>query len=247
MIPQGRIPVNGTGFTRRGARTRPRTSWPRSSTPTWPRSRPAGRSIPRNGWGGTRRSPIGCARCLKSLHLVEAAAEALAIAPEPARGVGECASGEWGAEVSRPVQSSSDLPTPHSPLPTDSDGPTLGDFRVIRELGRGGMGVVYEAEQHSLGRRVALKVLPFAAAIDPRQIARFRVEAQAASHLNHPHIVPVYSVGCQQRRPLLRHAAHQRTDPRRADRRAPRPGRDRGPPRLPGGVGLDGIDVDART
>ena len=59
------------------------------------------------------------------------------------------------------------------------------------------MGVVYEAVEGSLGRRVALKVLPFAAAIDPRQIARFRVEAQAASQLNHPHIVPVFSVGCE--------------------------------------------------
>ncbi len=50
----------------------------------------------------------------------------------------------------------------------------LGDFRIIREVGRGGMGVVYEAEQLSLGRRVALKVLPFAATLDPRQLQRFQ-------------------------------------------------------------------------
>ncbi len=73
----------------------------------------------------------------------------------------------------------------------------LGEFRLIRELGRGGMAIVYEAEQVSLGRRVALKVLPLAAALDPRQLQRFRLEAQAAAHLHHSHIVPIYSVGCE--------------------------------------------------
>ena len=63
--------------------------------------------------------------------------------------------------------------------PTGGVG-VLGDFRIVREVGRGGMGVVYEAVQLSLGRRVALKVPPFAAALDPLCLARFRVEAQAA-------------------------------------------------------------------
>jgi tetratricopeptide (TPR) repeat protein len=59
------------------------------------------------------------------------------------------------------------------------------------------MGVVYEAEQLSLGRRVALKVLPFAAALDAKQLQRFKNEARAAAHLHHTHIVPVYAVGCE--------------------------------------------------
>lgn len=74
----------------------------------------------------------------------------------------------------------------------------LGDYRLVRMLGRGGMGIVYEAEQQSLQRRVALKVLPFAAALDPLQLQRFKNEAQAAAHLQHPSIVPVYTVGCEQ-------------------------------------------------
>jgi len=73
----------------------------------------------------------------------------------------------------------------------------LGDFSLIREIGRGGMGVVYEAMQVSLGRRVALKVLPFAAVLDQRQLQRFKNEAQAAAGLHHPHIVPVFAVGCE--------------------------------------------------
>jgi serine/threonine protein kinase/Flp pilus assembly protein TadD len=74
---------------------------------------------------------------------------------------------------------------------------TLGDFRIVREVGRGGMGVVYEAEQISLGRRVALKVLPFAATMDPRHLQRFQNEARAAAGLHHTNIVPVYSVGSE--------------------------------------------------
>ena len=76
------------------------------------------------------------------------------------------------------------------------EGP-LGDFRIVREIGRGGMGVVYEAVQISLGRRVALKVLPFAAALDAKHLQRFKNEAQAAAHLQHTNIVPVYYVGCE--------------------------------------------------
>jgi serine/threonine protein kinase len=73
----------------------------------------------------------------------------------------------------------------------------LGDFRLIREIGRGGMAIVYEGEQISLGRRVALKVMPFAGALDPKQLQRFKREVQAAAHLDHPNVVHVYSVGCE--------------------------------------------------
>jgi serine/threonine protein kinase len=97
-----------------------------------------------------------------------------------------------GAELSHPAKRDGSAPA-DAVEPAES----LGDFRIIREVGRGGMGVVYEAVQVSLGRRVALKVLPFAATMDPRHLQRFKNEAHAAAQLHHTNIVPVYSVGCE--------------------------------------------------
>jgi serine/threonine-protein kinase len=102
------------------------------------------------------------------------------------------------ADVSRSAgQSPEGIGAPPAGHDDDSVSGTLGDYRLIREVGRGGMGVVYDAKQISLNRRVALKVLPLAATMDPRQFQRFRHEAQAAAMLHHAHIVPVYGVGCE--------------------------------------------------
>ncbi|MBI5864217.1 MAG: serine/threonine protein kinase, partial [Planctomycetes bacterium] len=73
----------------------------------------------------------------------------------------------------------------------------LGDFRIIRELGRGGMGVVYEAEQESLGRRVAIKLLAPHLAADASRLQRFEREARTAAGLHHTNIVPIFGVGEQ--------------------------------------------------
>jgi serine/threonine protein kinase/tetratricopeptide (TPR) repeat protein len=112
---------------------------------------------------------------------------------------------EFSAELAECFADWKRFPRPHGkaerawalPEPLLPENGILGDFRIGREIGRGGMGIVYEAEQISLGRRVALKVLPLAATMDARQLQRFQNEARAAAQLHHTNIVPVYFVGCE--------------------------------------------------
>lgn len=114
----------------------------------------------------------------------------LARLPELAEQLAECFDGIELAQSLRP-------PVPSPSLQPEFTASPLGDFQILHEVGRGGMGVVYEAIQLSLGRRVALKVLPFAASLDAKQLQRFKNEATAAAQLHHTHIVPVYAVGCE--------------------------------------------------
>ena len=79
----------------------------------------------------------------------------------------------------------------------------LGEFELLREVGRGGMGVVYEARQSSLGRRVALKILAPEFAVDPQRVARFRREAATLAQAAHPHVVTVLDAGVTEGRPWL--------------------------------------------
>ncbi|MCI0464779.1 MAG: serine/threonine protein kinase [Gemmataceae bacterium] len=120
--------------------------------------------------------------------------------PEVAEDLARCLDGLEFIKAAAPQLRSSAaavrLPAAAS-LPELQPGMALGDYRIVREVGRGGMGVVYEAEQVSLGRRVALKVLPVEAARDAKLRARFRRESQAAAQLHHSNIVPVFEVGQQ--------------------------------------------------
>jgi eukaryotic-like serine/threonine-protein kinase len=96
----------------------------------------------------------------------------------------------------------SDLPST-APLPAAVLGTRLGGYQILRELGRGGMGEVYLAQDQKLGRRVALKLLPTRFTHDPERLHRFRQEARAASALNHPNIVMIFDIGQENERHFM--------------------------------------------
>ncbi|HEX6986384.1 MAG TPA: serine/threonine-protein kinase, partial [Planctomycetaceae bacterium] len=124
-------------------------------------------------------------------HLVAPFREAASDRSEPA---GEDSGGSTGPTV----LSASGGPRP----PADDGCLRLGKYRLLRELGRGGMGVVYEAWQEGVNRRVAVKVISAGPFASDEELRRFRTEAEAAANLSHPGLVPIYEVDVCDGRPF---------------------------------------------
>ncbi len=128
-----------------------------------------------------------------SLESRPPASELVARHPELAPALAECLVGLQQIEQGKAILAGSGN-RENEILEDEAGFPVIPDFEVLGELGRGGMGVVYEAKQLSLDRIVALKVLPFGA-VDPRTVKRFLREAETVAALAHPSIVPIYAVG----------------------------------------------------
>ena len=167
-----------------------RTTTPRSGSNRNDRRRPRAafrsRRWPRNSWNALarasgRRSPSTCLGIPTWPRRFAIFSRCRPLVEDLKPGSGDVTGSFAGAEI----------PGLEQPLEH------LGDYRVLRVVGRGGMGVVYEAEQESLGRRVALKVLSASGAADAKQVRRFEREAWLPRRLHHTNIVPVFGVGEQ--------------------------------------------------